>query len=73
LLLFVAIVVLSGGHSVGHVHTQFSGFGFAETASTYEKNPQTNAWDETPFLFDNEYYDSLAEEVQYIQYINNSL
>ena len=56
-------VVLSGAHTVGHVHTQFSGFGFNDDLAVLENNPLTNAWDETPWTFDNVYYDSLAEEV----------
>eukprot|EP01038_Epipyxis_sp_PR26KG_P006816 gene6816-9332_t len=55
-------VVLSGAHSVGHVHTQFSGFGHGDSLATLESNPLTNAWDESPFIFDNLYYDSLAGE-----------
>ena len=56
-------VVLSGAHSVGHVHTQFSGFGFNDNFATLEVNPLNNAWDESPWLFDNVYFDSLAGEV----------
>ena len=56
-------VVLSGAHSVGHVHTQFSGFGFNDDLKALEAEPLTNAWDESPWTFDNEYYDSLALEV----------
>eukprot|EP01038_Epipyxis_sp_PR26KG_P012773 gene12773-17125_t len=55
-------VVLSGAHSVGHTHTQFSGFGHGDSLATLESNPLTNAWDESPFIFDNLYYDSLAGE-----------
>lgn len=56
-------VILSGAHSVGHVHTQFSGFGFNDDLKALEADPETNAWDETPWTFDNVYYDSLAGEV----------
>ena len=56
-------VVLSGGHSVGHVHTQFSGFGFNDKLESLELNPVDNAWDESPWIFDNVYYDSLIGEV----------
>ena len=56
-------VILSGAHSVGHVHTQFSGFGFNDNLAALEADPTTNAWDETPWIFDNVYYDSLALEV----------
>lgn len=56
-------VILSGAHSLGHVHTQFSGFGFNDDLAALETDPVTNAWDETPWTFDNAYYDSLAGEV----------
>ena len=72
-------VVLSGAHSVGHVHTQFSGFGFNDNFATLELNPLNNAWDESPWIFDNVYYDSLIGEVSkkhgYVYtylYFNNS-
>jgi len=55
-------VALFGGHSVGHVHTQFSGFGYQDTEAERKANPLTNAWDESPGDFDNEYYRSLIEE-----------
>ena len=57
-------VVLSGAHSVGHVHTQFSGYGFNDNLAALEADPLTNAWDESPWIFDNVYYDSLAGEVR---------
>jgi len=55
-------VILNGCHSVGHVHTVYSGFGFNDNLATLELNPLNNAWDETPFIFDNFYYDSLVGE-----------
>ena len=61
-------VVLSGAHTVGHVHTQFSGFGFNDALPLLEAAPTTNAWDETPWSFDNIYFDSLAGEVTYELY-----
>ena len=57
-------IILSGAHTVGHVHTQFSGFGHNDNLATLETDPLTNAWDETPWTFDNFYYDSLAGEVR---------
>ena len=56
-------VVLSGAHSTGHVHTAFSGFGFNDNLAALADDPLTNAWDETPWVFDNLYFDSLAIEV----------
>ena len=56
------LVILSGAHSVGHVHTQFSGFGFNDSLEQLEQAALTNAWDESPWVFDNMYYDSVAAE-----------
>ena len=56
------MVVLSGAHSVGHVHTQFSGFGHEDPLNDLEQDSTTNAWDESPWVFDSLYYDSLAAE-----------
>ena len=55
-------VVLSGGHTVGHVHTEFSGFGYQDSETERRANPTTNAWDESPGDFDHEYFESLIEE-----------
>ena len=57
------VVILNGAHSVGHVHTQFSGFGFPDTLNQLEQASTTNAWDESPWIFDNLYFHSLAEEL----------
>jgi len=48
-------VALLGGHTLGHVHPQFSGYG----KTTGLGDIQTNAWDATPNVFDNQYYQSL--------------
>ena len=56
------LVILSGAHSVGHVHTQFSGFGNPDTLDQLEQFSTTNAWDESPWIFDNLYYDSVVGE-----------
>eukprot|EP01038_Epipyxis_sp_PR26KG_P004948 gene4948-6921_t len=45
---------LFGAHTVGHVHTANSGYGFPTIASV-----KTNAWDTTPHIFDNGYYISM--------------
>ena len=48
-------VTLIGAHTLGHVHTEFSGYGLPN-ANT---NILINAWDTTPTVFDNQYYKSL--------------
>ena len=55
-------VALQGAHSVGHVHREYSGFGSRRSPRSLMKHPTTNAWDETPAEFDNEYYESLVNE-----------
>jgi len=49
-------VTLMGAHTLGHVHTQFSGYGFNVTAAS---PAVVNAWDNTPTVFDNQYYQSM--------------
>ena len=44
------------------MHTQFSGFGFPDTLDQLEQVSTINAWDETPWVFDNLYYSSVAAE-----------
>jgi hypothetical protein len=56
-------VVLTGAHTVGHVHTEHSGFGTVATLAELINSPHANAWDETSNLFDNEYFISLVGEV----------
>ena len=60
-------MTLSGAHSVGHVHPEFSGFGHPESATMttaiLDANPTLNAWDKSPDVFDNQYYQSLIGEV----------
>ena len=48
-------VTLIGAHTLGHVHTENSGYGLPNAAA----NILTNAWDSTPTVFDNQYYKSL--------------
>jgi len=48
-------VALIGGHTLGHVHPQFSGYGLTNTGG----NLLNNAWDRTPHQFDNQYFQSL--------------
>lgn len=49
-------VTLSGGHSIGHVHRNSSGYGFRIFPGSH---PLLNAWDRTPNTMDNRYYDSI--------------
>ena len=57
-------VVLNGAHSVGHVHTAFSGFGNNDDLQKLAADPLINSWDESPWTLDNMYFDSLAAEVR---------
>ncbi len=47
--------ILIGAHTLGHVHPQYSGYGFPDIPG----NLTNNAWDTTPHIFDNEFYRSL--------------
>lgn len=49
-------VTLLGGHSIGHVHRDTSGYGFNAPPGA---NPKVNAWDNTPGQLDNLYYRSM--------------
>ena len=58
-------VTLIGAHSLGHVHTLGSGYGFHPQLGTmYDATSVLlNAWDETPTMLDNKYYLNMANEV----------
>jgi len=47
--------ILLGAHTLGHVHQANSGYGLNDAAA----NILTNAWDTTPTVFDNLYFNSL--------------
>eukprot|EP01036_Dinobryon_divergens_P027926 gene27926-36788_t len=51
-------VALMGAHTVGHVHTTASKFGYI--AEDLSADVQANAWDPTPFRFDNQYYQNIV-------------
>jgi hypothetical protein len=51
-----SVVTLLGAHTLGHVHVDFSGYGFANVTTTTAANILTNAWDNTPSVFDNNYF-----------------
>jgi len=55
-------MVLQAAHTVGHVHPEFSGFGIKSALRTLSANPNTNAWEESPWIFDNMYFASLVNE-----------
>jgi Peroxidase len=56
-------VTLLGAHTVGHVHNEFTGYGVPGK----QTDPLTNAFDETPNKFDNNYYDVNINEVNIIK------
>ncbi len=56
-------VALLGAHTVGHVHPQYSGFGNKDDENFFHIRYADNAWDESPELFDNQYYRSLLMEL----------
>jgi len=56
------VVAAMGGHTVGHVHKEFSGFGYGKDIEERMAEPATNAWSEHPGDFDNDYYHSLRDE-----------
>jgi catalase (peroxidase I) len=60
-------VALLGAHTVGHVHPHYSGFGNKDDANFFHIRYADNAWDESPELFDNQYYKSLLLEVSEMQ------
>eukprot|EP01037_Dinobryon_pediforme_P041043 gene41043-50545_t len=51
-------VTLFGGHTIGHVHFQNSGYGVTPDSP----NLQPNAWDSTPHQFDSQYYSSIIDQ-----------
>ena len=62
-LTMVDNAILIGAHTVGHVHTEFSGFGFLDTEAVRQDRPTENAWDESPNRFDHQYFLSLEIEL----------
>jgi catalase (peroxidase I) len=46
-------VTLLGAHTLGHVHPEFSGYGYSRRT---KGDLTTNAWDYTPHQFDNQYF-----------------
>ncbi len=59
-------VALLGAHTVGHVHPQFTGFGNKDDENFFHVRYADNAWDESPEMFDNQYYRSLLMEVRFV-------
>lgn len=59
LVLYVTVTLL-GGHSLGHMHKEVSGYGFTDATA----DPTIlNAWDSTPAVLDNDYYIKLTDIV----------
>jgi catalase (peroxidase I) len=56
-------IVLTGAHTVGHVHPEHSGFGIVATLAQLINAVHANGWDETSNIFDNQYFTSLIGEV----------
>lgn len=54
-------VALLGAHSIGHVHTTNSGYGVPLSAAPAIAD---NAWDGTPTVFDNDYYQNIIKVVR---------
>lgn len=54
---FFAAVTLIGAHTIGHVHIENSGYGLINKTTL-----TLNAWDKTPHIFDNKYWQNLANQ-----------
>jgi catalase (peroxidase I) len=57
----VVIAVVIGGHTVGHVHKNNSGFFLVEDPTSF----LDNGWDSTPDVFDNGYFQKLINKVSF--------
>jgi catalase (peroxidase I) len=55
-------VALLGGHTIGHVHPDINGSGYGFPGDATE-DILMNAWDVTPAIFDNNYYNSIINVV----------
>ena len=55
-------VTLLGAHSLGHVHTEYSGFGKEFSNEHLEEFYNDNSWDDTPDQFDSLYYTSMLDD-----------
>jgi len=53
-------VTLLGAHSLGHTHIANSGYGFVDSSQSATR---LNAWDLTPAVLDNGYYNDLVRNV----------
>jgi len=53
-----------GAHTLGHVHREFSGYtGHPNVDPVTDPDALFNAWDTTPTVFDNDYYEILRRIV----------
>lgn len=55
IIIYITIVTLLGAHTLGHTHIETSGYGLVNNNNN--NAIQINAWDSTPDIFDNRYYD----------------
>jgi len=54
-------VTLLGAHTLGHVHPSISGYGYTDPTLDYVGNYSVNGFDQTPHLFDNNYFKILLQ------------
>ena len=61
-LTLLEAVTLIGAHSIGHVHVKHSGFGISTTSNPHDASALlVNAWDSTPHLLDNKYFQNMID------------
>jgi hypothetical protein len=63
-------VTLIGAHTLGHVDTSNSGYGFKVDTEGVQ-HVDRNAWDETPAQFDNLYFRRTLAKVRVCHLLNN--
>jgi len=58
------VVTLIGAHSLGSVHPEFSGYGVGLDGVAGVNESLAGAWDPTPSVLDNQYYDALLQVIR---------